>query len=114
MAMSKEKTDIYELGLLLDFYGQLLTENQYNALDYHCNSDLSMSEIAEEFGISRQGAYDFIKMGRKKLLELEDKLGLVARFSENRDKLLKVKDYMNNKEYNKAEDLLDEVIKNGI
>lgn len=46
--------DIYEIGMLLDFYGQLLTESQYKCMDMHYNQDLSLSEIAEELGISRQ------------------------------------------------------------
>ena len=81
--MSKDDLNIYRLSMLLDFYGQLLTENQYNCLDLHCNQDLSMAEIAEELNISRQGVYDFIKKGRERLLEYEDKLKLLERFTVN-------------------------------
>ena len=45
--------DIYEISMLLDFYGQLLTDSQYKCMDMHYNQDLSLSEIAEELGISR-------------------------------------------------------------
>lgn len=64
----------------MDFYGQLLTEKQFDSLDLYYNQDLSLSEIAEEMGISRQGVRDSIKRGEKQLFELEQKLGLVQRF----------------------------------
>ena len=72
--------DIYEISMLLDFYGQLLTESQYKCMDMYYNQDLSLSEIAEELEISRQGAHDFIKRGRTALFEYEEKLKLMDRF----------------------------------
>lgn len=69
-----------KIGVLMDFYGQLLTDKQYGALDMYYNQDLSLAEIAEENAISRQGARDFIKRGEKQLNEYEEKLGLVKRF----------------------------------
>ena len=89
--MSKDDLNIYRLSMLLDFYGQLLTENQYNCLDLHCNQDLSMAEIAEELSISRQGVYDFIKKGRERLLEYEEKLGLLERFTVNNTELKNIR-----------------------
>lgn len=74
--------DIYEISMLLDFYGQLLTDSQYKCMDMHYNQDLSLSEIAEVLGISRQGAHDFIKRGRGALAEYEEKLNLMERFCE--------------------------------
>ena len=68
------------ISILMDFYGNLLTKKQLDALDMYYNSDLSLSEIAEETGISRQGARDAIKRGEKQLLEFEEKLGLAGRF----------------------------------
>ena len=70
------------LSVLMDFYGNLLTEKQFDALDMYYNSDLSLSEIAEETGISRQGARDTIKRGEKQLAEFEEKLGLAERFTD--------------------------------
>ena len=70
------------LGILLDFYGGLLTEKQAAALDYYYNQDLSLAEIADEMEISRQGAMAFIRQGEKHLLAFEDKLGLSERFGE--------------------------------
>lgn len=76
--------EIYEMTLLLDFYGQLLTEKEYMMLDLHYNNDYSLSEIAENMNISRQGVYDYIRRGKKDLVELENKLGLVRKFSEQK------------------------------
>lgn len=69
-----------KLGILLDFYGGLLTDKQAAALDYYYNQDLSLAEIADEMGISRQGAMAFVKQGEKHLLSFEEKLGLAGRF----------------------------------
>ena len=66
----------------MNFYGKLLTKKQFDALDMYYNGDLSLSEIAEDALISRQGVRDAIKRGEKQLLELEEKLGLAERFTE--------------------------------
>lgn len=71
---------IYEISILLDFYGQLLTARQFEILDMHCNSDYSLGEIAEELGISRQGVHDGVRKGKEALLSYEERLGLAARF----------------------------------
>lgn len=68
------------ISILMDFYGQLLTDKQLKALDMYYNSDLSLSEIAEETGISRQGVRDSIKRGEKQLADFEENLGLAKRF----------------------------------
>ena len=68
-----------EIAFLLDFYGEVLTERTREMLEmYYCN-DLSLSEIAENVGISRQGARQSIKKGEEELLLLESKLGLAHR-----------------------------------
>lgn len=79
------------IGMLLDFYGELLTEKQSDAIDFYYNQDFSLSEIAEEMKISRQGARDLIKRSEERLLELEDALGLVKRFSEISSALSEIK-----------------------
>ncbi|MBR4550533.1 MAG: YlxM family DNA-binding protein [Oscillospiraceae bacterium] len=66
-------------SMLLDFYGQLLTEKQRECYDLHYNEDLSLSEIAEQCGISRQGVWDNIRRAEAALRELEEKTGLVGR-----------------------------------
>jgi len=75
---------IHEIGLLLDFYGSLLTDKQYEALDLHYNNDYSLSEIAEHFNISRQGVHDIINRAKQLLYGLEEKLLLVKKFSEQK------------------------------
>lgn len=77
---------MYKISMLLDFYGQMLTKRQYEILDLHYNSDYSFGEIAEELDISRQGVYDNIKRGKAALFDMENKLGLVSRFSRQKEK----------------------------
>ncbi len=67
------------IAVLFDFYGEMLTEKQKDVIDLYYNEDLSLAEIAEHEGISRQGVRDNIKRGEAYLLELEEKL----RFAEN-------------------------------
>jgi len=64
--------------ILLDYYGGMLTDKQYKCMDLHFNEDLSLAEIAEQVGISRQGVHDLIRRSQAILLNLEDKLGFVA------------------------------------
>ena len=68
------------IGFLLDFYGEVLTERRRDALDFYYNNDMSLSEIAEEMGISRQGVRDLIKKAEEELLFYEEKLGLAKKF----------------------------------
>ena len=76
--------------MLMDFYGQLLTDKQRMALDYYYNDDLSLGEIADQLGISRQGVRDFIKRGEKQLEELESKLSLAGRFISVKEKMSEI------------------------
>lgn len=72
---------IVEQGLLYDFYGELLTEHQKNIYEDAVYNDMSLAEIAEEYGISRQGVHDLIKRCNRILQEYEDKLQLVKKFT---------------------------------
>ena len=67
------------MGYLLDFYGDVLTERRRDALDFYYNDDMSLSEIAEEMGISRQGVRDLIKKAEEELNFYEEKLGLAQK-----------------------------------
>ncbi len=69
------------ISMLLDFYRHLLTDKQIDALDLYYNQDLSLAEIAEHLGITRQGVRDNIKRGEKQLFEYEKELGLAGKFS---------------------------------
>ena len=70
------------MGYLLDFYGDVLTERRRDALDFYYNDDMSLSEIAEEMGISRQGVRDLIKKAEEELNFYEEKLGLAKKFAD--------------------------------
>ncbi len=71
-----------DITILLDFYGDMLTPKQREFLDYYYNEDLSLSEIAANVGITRQGVRDAIKRAEAQLMEMEDRLGLVKRFKD--------------------------------
>ena len=71
-------------SMLLDFYGELLTAKQRECYDLHVNEDLSLSEIAEQSGVSRQGVWDNIRRAEAALKEMEEKTGLIRRFTETR------------------------------
>ena len=76
-----------EVSMLLQIYGELLTEKQYRVIDYYYNEDLSLSEIAENEEITRQGVRDIIKKGEKKLFEYEEKLSFMKK-TINQEKLI--------------------------
>ena len=67
-------------GILLDFYGQFLTEKTRESMELHFSDDMSMSEISELKGISRQAVHDHIRRGMETLRGYEKKLGLAQRF----------------------------------
>ena len=71
-----------DITILLDFYGDMLTSKQREFLDYYYNEDLSLSEIAANVGITRQGVRDAIKRSEAQLMEMEDRLGLVKKFKD--------------------------------
>lgn len=79
------------VSYLLDFYGDLLTDKQRDSLDYYYNEDLSLGEIGENLGISRQGVRDNIKRAEAVLFEMEEKLGLAAKFSQINERLDSIK-----------------------
>ena len=68
------------ISLLLDFYGDILSERRREIMELYYNEDLSLAEIAEIKGISRQGVRDSVKKSETELTELEAKLGLAERF----------------------------------
>ena len=76
------------IAFLFDFYKDLLTDKQADAIDLYYNEDLSLAEISEHLGITRQGVRDNIKRGEAILLEMEEKMGAANRFKKN-TKILK-------------------------
>jgi uncharacterized protein len=73
-----------EMTLLFDFFGDLLTDKQREYFDLYHNEDLSLSEIADNVGITRQGVRDIIVRAENTLREYEERTGIVARFEERR------------------------------
>lgn len=76
-----------EIAFLVDFYGDMLTEKQRDMIELYYDDDLSLSEIAENEGITRQGVRDSIKRAESQLLEMEDCLGLARRFRTVRESI---------------------------
>ena len=74
-----------EIGFLLDFYGEVLSERKRTVLDFYYNDDLSLAEIAVEIGISRQGVRELIKKAEEELRFYEEKLGLAERFRKTQE-----------------------------
>ena len=72
-----------KVSLLLDIYGKLLTDKQYQMLDDYYNNDLSLAEVAENAGITRQAVRDNLLKGEKNLNEYEQKLGLLKKSLKN-------------------------------
>lgn len=75
--MSEKK---FIFSILYDYYGDLLKENQANIIDLYYNQDYSLSEIAEDMNISRQGVYDALKRAENNLIEYEEKIMLHEKY----------------------------------
>lgn len=85
--MSKD----FNMAILLDFYGDVLTEKQRDVVDLYYNEDMSLGEIAEHSGITRQGVRDSIKRAEMIMMELEEKLCFVARYNSFLEKVEQIK-----------------------
>ena len=81
------KNQTYRMTMLFDFYGELLTDRQKEFFDLYYNEDLSLAEIAENAGISRQGVRDVIVRAEATMQEVEDKTGIIRRFEQFRGHL---------------------------
>ena len=79
-----------EISMLCQIYGKLLTEEQLNIMDNYYNLDLSLSEIAENEGITRQAVRDIIKKGENKLFEFEEKLGIMKKNMKQEEKIANI------------------------
>ena len=103
------KTKAHEMCVLFDYYGDLLTEKQKDIFDYYYNEDLSLAEISEILGITRQGVRDAVVRSEETLLAYEERLGFIARFGELEPKISKISDLadeilaINNRTYFSAE-----------
>ena len=80
-----------DICLLLDFYGDLLSDTARENITLYYNEDLSLAEIAETAGITRQGVRDSIKRAEEQLIKFEEKLGLATRFTSMQDGIEEIK-----------------------
>lgn len=99
-----------KVSMLLNIYGKLLTEKQYEFLDNYYNSDLSLSEIAENMNITRQAVRDNIKKGENKLFEFEEKLEIMKRAFERDKKINNVLSELTKLETNSSDKQVQKVL----
>ena len=102
---------IVEQGMLYDFYGELLTEHQRKIYEDVVLNDMSLSEIAEEQGISRQGVHDLVKRCSQTLKGYEEKLHLVEKFVSIREKVKQIDELLDGYEKENAEKLVADIRK---
>lgn len=98
-----------EISLLFDFYGQLLKEQQQQAVSLYYNDDLSLAEIALQLNITRQGVRDSIKRAENQLYLYEEKLGLFKRFQKTEQGLLTIENLARKLTENYDKSLADEI-----
>lgn len=77
------KADALTMSLLFDYYGELLTEKQKTCFDLYYNQDFTLSEIAEQERITRQGVHDSLVRAEALLFDFEEKIGCIRRSQEN-------------------------------
>lgn len=105
--------DRFETGWLFAFYGPLLTERQQKLLALYCEEDFSLSEIAAQEGISRQGVYDAVRRGARQLESYEAQLGLLARYRRLTEGLREGLDALRDapgEEAQRARDILEQLL----
>ena len=100
-----------ELAWLTAFYGGLLTDKQRQVLALHCEEDLSLAEIAQEAGVSRQGVHDMLTRAAQRLFDMEEKLGMAARFRRMEEGLEACRALLREKRYDEAGNVIDSLIR---
>lgn len=100
---------IVEQALLYDFYGELLTDHQKHIYEEFVLNDLSLSEIAEEEGISRQGVHDLIKRCNNLLAGYEEKLHLVDKFITTKERINRINLLANQLDKSKQTEIIEEI-----
>ena len=98
-----------DLAFLAAFYGGLLTGNQRRIVSLHCDEDLSLAEIAEEVGISRQAVHESLSRASVKLMELESALGVAARFRRMEAGLNEALTALRGQDYSRVEQVLEDL-----
>ena len=106
---------LVEVGILFDFYGKLLSEKQFLAVELYYIHDLSLAEVGDELGITRQGVFDILKRAEEKLYIYEKSLGLVEKFYSSHDDIRKIinitEEIMKIAKKNNIEEIYDKTLK---
>lgn len=102
---------LLHISLLFDFYGQLLTVRQRELVELYFQNDLSLGELAGEFGVSRQAIHDILKRAREILEEYEAKLGLVQRHLDQQVKLREIDRLLAENQVERARRLVAELLR---
>jgi predicted DNA-binding protein YlxM (UPF0122 family) len=88
---------VTRIAWLFDFYGRLLTDKQQDIVELYFNHDLSLGEIAEINGISRQAIHDIIKRAEATLEDYEEKLGMVKKYLHDQELLQEIFNLLDSK-----------------
>lgn len=105
----------FVFSILYDYYSELLKDNQANIIDLYYNQDYSLSEIAEEMNISRQGVHDALKRAEKSLIEYEEKIKLhykYDRYYKSAENIIKLTSNITDERYREiVKKIMDEASK---
>lgn len=102
--------EIVQLSILYDFYGELLNDRKKQIFEDYVLNDLSLSEIADLQGISRQGVYDVVKRCSQELKSYDDKLNLIKKFQIAKEKLIRMKEIASEAEKNNGKAINHEIV----
>ena len=109
--MADEVRRKVEIAWLMAFYGGMLTDRQREVLALHCEEDMSLAEIAQETGVSRQGVHDMLTRTAQRLTDMEEKLGVAARFRRMSNGLERCRALLQEKRYEEAGGVIDALIR---
>lgn len=101
-----------KVSMLWQIYGRLLTEKQYTLLDDYYNNDYSLSEIAENLGITRQAVRDNLKKGESKLFEFEEKLGIMKTTMKQEKKIAEILSELTQIQTKYSDEQIAEILEN--
>ncbi len=101
--------DVTTIALLYDFYGTLLTVRQQEWIQAYFLEDLSLAEIADNEGVSRQAVHDLIKRSEAALHEYEERLGFLREYRERQDRLIRLEQALDSQDLPGARAVLEEL-----
>lgn len=99
-----------QISMLLEIYGELLTEKQYEVITDYYNNDLSLSEIAQNYNVTRQAIRDIIKKGENKLFELEEKLLIMKKMLRQEKKVQEILEMLSKIQKNLSDEQVSKIL----